>query len=74
MAHEAKGITIRVALGNAAFEEGWEAEVARILRDYALALVAGRTANRALLDINGNIVGSVEVKYRERSSRVSAHA
>ena len=58
-------ITITICTDNAAFEDDPESEVARILAAYARQLADGLTNlsfARKLRDINGNTVGSVEVK------------
>jgi hypothetical protein len=66
-------ITITINTDNAAFEDGAEIEVARILADYARRLNDGLTnleltsvlnnprGRYALRDSNGNTVGSVRV-------------
>lgn len=60
-----KSIKITInQMGNAAFvdhPEGPEGEVARILREIADKVEAGRTSIGAI-DINGNSVGKVEIK------------
>lgn len=63
-------IVIRIKTDNAAFDMengGPEAEVARILKDYARQITDGLTNagighGRKLRDVNGNTVGSVEVR------------
>jgi hypothetical protein len=53
-------LTIKLTkLGNAAFDDGnKEAEIARILRELADKIEAGREPE-SLMDINGNLVGRV---------------
>jgi hypothetical protein len=62
-------ITITIETDNAAFEDNREAEVARILADYARRLADGLAnlplTTQPLRDINGNTCGRVEVREPE---------
>lgn len=56
--------TIKVKMDNAAFDEPG-AELARILRDIAERIESGEVMAFTLFDVNGNAVGSFQVKgYR----------
>lgn len=52
---------------NAAFADDASAEVARILREVAIAMEAGRTEGKCR-DINGNTVGEWGLRMRRRRS------
>ena len=56
------GLSVRIFIktDNAAFRPDPAPEVARILRKVA-AEMAGGLSDRKLLDVNGNVVGRVEV-------------
>ena len=51
--------TLQIETGNAAFEHGGGAEIARILREVADRIAVGRFTNK-LRDSNGNTVGAVD--------------
>lgn len=48
--------TIKIQMDNAAFEDSWQHELARILRDLAKHIESGDESRR-LMDTNGNHVG-----------------
>lgn len=52
---------------NVAFEDAPEHEIARILRDTATRLEEGEGFDtyRNLLDLNGNVVGTAALKYKD---------
>lgn len=50
-----------IRTGNAAFDDNAGPEVARILRDASRAVDSGQTTG-TLRDVNGNVVGSFELK------------
>ena len=54
--------TLQIETGNAAFEHGGGAEIARILREVADRIAVGRFTNDdcKLRDLNGNTVGAVD--------------
>lgn len=54
-----ESIVIRMATRNAAFEEGAETEVARILKELAHRIENGARPEK-LRDFNGNVIGFVE--------------
>ena len=55
-------LIIELDLDNDAFQEwGGQAEIARILRNYADNAADYGVGNRKLLDINGNTVGTATV-------------
>ncbi len=58
-------IKIEIETGNAAFEDDLEGELTRVIdqaSDKVLALVEAGNHSTSLFDINGNRVGSVEIK------------
>jgi hypothetical protein len=59
-------VTIKIDMGNAAFDDGMGGafELARILAAYAQRCEACGIRERALLDVNGNTVGAVTVTGR----------
>lgn len=54
-------LKIVIDMGNAAFSDAPEWEVARILRDYADRIEGGRDMNAFMMDVNGNRVGEAKV-------------
>jgi len=50
-------ITITIETNNAAFDDDYEMEVARILKSAAVRSMLGRGGSLPLRDINGNTVG-----------------
>jgi len=59
-----KSVTIKINTTNAAFADGFECEVAGILRNLARKLEDDATPEQ-LYDANGNPVGSVKYSDRE---------
>jgi hypothetical protein len=54
-------IIITIETGNAAFEDSPTGEIGRILRDLADRFEQNGIPDGNLLDINGNVCGSVQV-------------
>ena len=57
-------ITIKIKMDNAAFVESNNGELARLLEDIAKKVRDGNDIRRlrpAILDINGNVVGSITI-------------
>lgn len=59
---------VSIELGNAAFAEDWQAELARILRKAADEVEQGQEVT-SLRDANGNKVGSLRVHVYNGGSR-----
>ena len=57
-----KQVTITIHTINAAFkDQGYRAELSRILHEYATKVEEGDSPSNKLLDINGNVVGTVSI-------------
>jgi len=57
-------VTIKIKMDNAAFVESNNGELARLLEDIAKKVRDGNDIRRlrpAILDINGNVVGSITI-------------
>ena len=59
-----KTLTIKIAMGNAAFQQGCDViEVSRILKKYIDKIHdCSRVCDMPMMDINGNKVGEAEVE------------
>ena len=57
---------IKIQCDNAAFDDDYRTELARILKDIATKLEGGRDGGY-VQDSNGNTVGNYALKGRERS-------